>query len=525
MLNKASVTLTLLSLLFLSDLALGRMRWAERDGRPVFLHPRRFGQEHPPVIDKIASACPGAVCGTLAGGAIAPLLAAQPECSQQDFADTIVNASRKFDAATQANMIALAQEYRQAEKNTPPDFTTNPPTNRNSVFCQKAPANPELSGLVQAQDTANNPNVFFDPALGKSILRGSQTNTEPFRGPPAATLSSGNSTPASPASRTVLGTGSLTRQSSAPNCTSIFTVTTTVTVTSTPAPAGSTHASAGPTPVLNVGNFGSCSIPQIEFGVGFDNRKETSFEPVDKKSYNHGSAQNVDIISKFICDALVNSCGADQTARSTCVSAQAAAEQKTAKTGAQADAFNAVFGIRTNFTTITPFDDQGRPVDIGAAPSPTASSVSSVPSSSPVSSSPASGASSAADFGKCSTPEIKFAVGLDGRKETAFAPMDQISYNHGSADNIGVITQFMCDALTNTCAASQAAKTLCAMAQAAANAATPLTGAQADAFNVVFGQTTNFASVTPIDNTGKPVMGASLANPTKNPVTPVAVTH
>lgn len=32
----------------------------------------------------------------------------------------------------------------------------------------------------------------------------------------------------------------------------------------------------------SIGNFGSCSIPQIRFGTGFDNRKETSFEPVDQ---------------------------------------------------------------------------------------------------------------------------------------------------------------------------------------------------------------------------------------------------
>jgi hypothetical protein len=31
-----------------------------------------------------------------------------------------------------------------------------------------------------------------------------------------------------------------------------------------------------------VGNFGSCSVPQIEFGTGFDGRKETSFQPVDQ---------------------------------------------------------------------------------------------------------------------------------------------------------------------------------------------------------------------------------------------------
>jgi hypothetical protein len=101
-----------------------------------------------------------------------------------------------------------------------------------------------------------------------------------------------------------------------------------------------------------------------------------------------------------------------------------------------------------------------------------------------------------------------------------------VSYNHGSADNIGVITQFICDSLTNTCAANQAAKTLCSRAKDAANAAAPpLTGEQADgsdltvvgfhaaylwpAFNAIFGEETNFASVTPIDNTGVPRPGQS----------------
>ena len=31
-----------------------------------------------------------------------------------------LDAAQQFDAATKANMIALAVEYRQAEKNTPP---------------------------------------------------------------------------------------------------------------------------------------------------------------------------------------------------------------------------------------------------------------------------------------------------------------------------------------------------------------------------------------------------------------------
>jgi hypothetical protein len=55
------------------------------------------------------------------------------------------------------------------------------------------------------------------------------------------------------------------------------------------------------------------------------------------------------------------------------------------------------------------------------------------------------------------------------------------SYNHGSAQNIHVLTDFMCLAMVNTCAANQAAKDLCAKAEAAADAATPpKSGVQAD---------------------------------------------
>jgi hypothetical protein len=126
------------------------------------MFPRPFSNSLPYSI--FSNACPGQVCGTLAGQAVSTLLAASPECAQQDLADEIISQSKQFDAATQAAMLAAAIEFRQAEKNTPPDFTTQPPTLRNSVFCQKAPANAELNGLVQAQDPANDPNIFFDRA-------------------------------------------------------------------------------------------------------------------------------------------------------------------------------------------------------------------------------------------------------------------------------------------------------------------------------------------------------------------------
>lgn len=60
------------------------------------------------------------------------------------------------------------------------DFTVQPPANRNSVFCQKAPRHAELNNLVQAQDPANDPQLFFDPASKATVKLGSQANTKPF---------------------------------------------------------------------------------------------------------------------------------------------------------------------------------------------------------------------------------------------------------------------------------------------------------------------------------------------------------
>lgn len=82
--------LALSAFLITSEPVLGREQWLERDGRAVYLYPRRFGQEQPAVLTQLRAACGGGVCDTLAGQAVTPLLAAQPECSQQDMADAII---------------------------------------------------------------------------------------------------------------------------------------------------------------------------------------------------------------------------------------------------------------------------------------------------------------------------------------------------------------------------------------------------------------------------------------------------
>jgi hypothetical protein len=276
-------------------------------------------------------------------------------------------------------------------------------------------------------------------------------------------------------------------------------------------------------------NFGSCSIPEIEFGDGFDGRKETSFQPVDQTSYNHGSADNIAIITQFMCDTLTNTCDANQAAKNLCATATTAANDATAKTGAQADAFNAVFGIQTDFAAVPEVDDQGNVVSPGTGAAATTTSVATsvatlaattIASQAAATASAASvsGGSDIGNFGSCTVPQIKFGVGFDDRKETSFEPVDQVSYNHGSADNIDIITQFICNTLTNTCGADATAKATCAKAEAAADTAAAGTGAQADAFNAVFGITTDFAAVQEINNQGVPV-GAATSGSTSSATT------
>ncbi|KAL9597894.1 MAG: hypothetical protein Q9219_004847 [cf. Caloplaca sp. 3 TL-2023] len=91
----------------------------------------------------------------------------------------------------------------------------------------------------------------------------------------------------------------------------------------------------------------------------------------------------------------------------------------------------------------------------------------------------------ALDFGTCTDPTIKFADGLDGRKEAAFAPVNSADFNHGSALNIRVISSFICQQLQDKCKARADTTSACANGQKTASA---LTGqAAADAFNSALG--------------------------------------
>ncbi|CAH1759143.1 10967_t:CDS:1 [Entrophospora sp. SA101] len=120
----------------------------------------RFGQQNlqdgvlaqmralPPAGDK------SAYTGNLTGAYVRSLLAAAPKCDQQDVCDNFVDMAniigKEGDAKTQSEMIKLAQQLRQAERNTPND-------GQPSAKCDREPRNKELDGLTQNQDPSPNP--------------------------------------------------------------------------------------------------------------------------------------------------------------------------------------------------------------------------------------------------------------------------------------------------------------------------------------------------------------------------------
>jgi hypothetical protein len=95
----------------------------------------------------------------------------------------------------------------------------------------------------------------------------------------------------------------------------------------------------------------------------------------------------------------------------------------------------------------------------------------------------------AVDFGTCD-PTIQFTGGLGGRPadEFTFQSNDAvIAANQQEALNPNIITNRICDELTNTCDANQAAKDLCEDAQAQIQALGTRDATTADAWNGLLG--------------------------------------
>lgn len=98
-----------------------------------------------------------------------------------------------------------------------------------------------------------------------------------------------------------------------------------------------------------------------------------------------------------------------------------------------------------------------------------------------------------ADFGKC-TPTMDFQLGRAqfNRKATegTFFPTDSVlvaSTGQSDALNPNIITNFICNQLTNVCGANDVAKSTCASAKAAVASLTTKDQTTADAFNQALG--------------------------------------
>ncbi|KAL2270687.1 hypothetical protein VTJ83DRAFT_58 [Remersonia thermophila] len=93
------------------------------------------------------------------------------------------------------------------------------------------------------------------------------------------------------------------------------------------------------------------------------------------------------------------------------------------------------------------------------------------------------------NFGRC-TPTIDFQLGRAGRKadEGTFLPTDPlVAQGQQDALNPNIITNRVCDQLTNVCEANDAAKQLCRQAQAQVAASGARDASVAAAFNRALG--------------------------------------
>ncbi|MBW0512177.1 hypothetical protein O181_051892 [Austropuccinia psidii MF-1] len=290
-----------------------------------------------------------------AGGGIAPLLALKPPCDQQDHADAIIDAAKDMSNGigsqeSRKQMIQIAIEYRQAEKNTKPIYWPQV-TGRNSVYCLKAPKNSELDGLVQAQDPANDHLLFFDPAvktndstviLGKAPkgaissvkLSSAGAGTGDGKAVPGvnneqSSLENVNLKPVTAFNHAQVGVNDTAgMKNSSPN----------------PQPSS---APTQPTPDM-----------RLEFGSGFEGReaKDLAYQPLDSAMHTHTAALIFPTLICFnpvaldMCNELLNICGLKQgDPRFDQCKTLSSGIGKALRDGGAADRWNAAFGFTTTY--------------------------------------------------------------------------------------------------------------------------------------------------------------------------------
>ena len=99
-------------------------------------------------------------CVVLAGqNGISALLAGADACAQQDNADAMVDFAKLPGIKNEQALIANAIAYRKHPRNALNINGVVPST----LFCEKAPRNPELNGIVNCQLVGVDPGLFGSP--------------------------------------------------------------------------------------------------------------------------------------------------------------------------------------------------------------------------------------------------------------------------------------------------------------------------------------------------------------------------
>lgn len=102
-------------------------------------------------------------CVVLAGiNGINALLANADACAQQDNADAMVDFAKSPGITNEQALIANAVAYRQHPRNALNINGVVPST----LFCENAPRNPELQGVVNGQLQGVDPGLFGSPSTG-----------------------------------------------------------------------------------------------------------------------------------------------------------------------------------------------------------------------------------------------------------------------------------------------------------------------------------------------------------------------
>jgi len=118
-------------------------------------------------------------CVTLAGiGGINALLADADPCDQQDIADAMIDFAKSPGVTNPAQLISNAIAYRKHPRNALNILGVIPST----PYCERAPKNAELAGVVNAQLDGVNPGLFGSPKI--AIVPFGTNGTCPFGSTP-----------------------------------------------------------------------------------------------------------------------------------------------------------------------------------------------------------------------------------------------------------------------------------------------------------------------------------------------------